>query len=146
MGSNINVILAHNPLHDILYQPCIIMFIRKHAVRQLILEPSAFIIRTFQTPDLIPFFPSAGNFMDTQPVVPVFKRVPTAWTDTVFFTGYRKKSSSRLYFTIYFDIITMVLIKFRNTCLCKKKVLWNFLFLYADVIISVNSVTINQIY
>ena len=40
----------------------------------------------------------------------------------------------------------MVLIKFRNTYLCKKYVLWNFLFLYADVIISVNSVTINQIY
>ena len=110
------------------------------------MEPSAFIIRTFQTPDLMPFFSSAGNYMDTQPVVPVFKRVPTTWTDTVFFTGYRKKSSSRLYFTLYFDIITMVLIKFRNTYLCKKYVLWNFLFLYADVIISVNSVTINQIY
>ena len=93
----IQVILAYNPIHNVLDQPGIIMFHGAQVIRQLIVESPAFFIRAFQPPDQVPFFFPAGNPVYTLPAIPVFQATTAIRTNTFFPAKDKKISSSFLY-------------------------------------------------
>ncbi len=80
------ILFADHTVHYILDQPCVIMLVRAHTVRQFIMEPPAFITAASKPPDQVTFLPSSRNFMHPFPAVPVFQGAPAAWADTFFFT------------------------------------------------------------
>lgn len=85
--------LVHTPHrppdnHYILDQPCVIMLVRAHTVRQFIMEPPASVIAASEPPDQAPFLPASRFSLHASSAVPVLKGTSTAWADAFFFTGY----------------------------------------------------------
>lgn len=83
-----NILFADHTVHNILDQPCVIMLVGAHTVRQFIMESPASVIAASKPPDQAPFLPASRSLMHASSAVPVLKGTSTAWADAFFFTGY----------------------------------------------------------